>query len=76
MSDYPDIVFIVVDALRKDYGRYLEEKLKRIGFISYDNVITPAPWTTPSHASIFAGLYPIAHGAHETKDKKDFNVRL
>ncbi|AFK22065.1 sulfatase-like hydrolase/transferase [Pyrococcus sp. ST04] len=76
MTDYPNIIFIVIDTLRKDYAKPLEEELKKLGFISYENVIAPASWTTPSHASIFTGLYPALHGAHETKAQKDLNVKL
>ncbi len=75
MAD-PNIIFIVVDTLRKDYARPLEEKLKKLGFISYENIIAPASWTLPSHVSMFTGLYPAFHGAHETKNKKDINVKL
>jgi len=71
-----NIIFIVVDTLRKDYAKPLEEELKKLGFISYENVITPASWTTPSHASMFTGLYPAFHEAHETKTKKDIEVIL
>jgi len=72
----PNVIVVVIDALRKDYAKLLEEKLRRLGFISYDNVIAPSPWTTPSHASLFTGLYPLYHGAHETKTKKDLDVKL
>ena len=53
----PNVIFIVVDTLRKDYAKPLEKELKELGFISYENTIAPAPWTIPSHASIFTGLY-------------------
>ena len=71
-----NIVFIVIDTLRKDYSEQLEKELKQLGFVSYDNVIAPGPWTMPSHASIFTGLYPILHGAHETKKAKSYEVKL
>jgi len=70
------VVVIIVDTLRKDYAKPLENELKCLGFISYDNAITPSPWTTPAHASIFTGLYPTIHGAHETKNRKLYRVRL
>jgi arylsulfatase A-like enzyme len=31
--------------------------------ILFENAIAPAPWTLPSHASLFTGLYPNLHGA-------------
>ena len=75
-SDYPNIIFIVVDSLRKDFAKPLEAELKKLGFTSYENVIAPAPWTVPSHASIFTGLYPAFHGAHETRTRKGVAVKL
>jgi len=30
----------------------------------YENAISAAPWTLPSHASIFTGLYPSEHNTH------------
>lgn len=29
----------------------------------FTRAISPAPWTLPSHASVFTGLYPTEHGA-------------
>ncbi|AIF70358.1 hypothetical protein PAP_09920 [Palaeococcus pacificus DY20341] len=72
----PHIVFIVLDTLRDDYGNIIRESLSELGFISYNKVITPSPWTLPAHASIFSGLYPLLHGAHETKDRKNFQVKF
>lgn len=66
----PNIIFIVIDTLRKDYSKELERKLTKYGFICYDNAIAPSSWTLPSHASMFTGLYPAFHEAHETKKKK------
>jgi arylsulfatase A-like enzyme len=31
---------------------------------SFENAFAAAPWTLPSHASFFTGLYPSEHGAH------------
>ncbi|HKV89885.1 MAG TPA: sulfatase-like hydrolase/transferase [Thermoplasmata archaeon] len=30
----------------------------------FPRAVSPAPWTVPSHASLFTGLYPWEHGAH------------
>jgi len=76
MVDYPNVILIVIDTLREDYAKPLEEMLKKLGFISYKNVIAPASWTVPSHASIFTALYPALHEAHETKEKKHINVKF
>ncbi len=74
--DSPNIILIVVDTLRYDYAKPLENALTKLGFIPYKNAIAPAPWTIPSHASIFTGVYPIFHGAHETKNKKNPDITL
>ncbi|ANF22624.1 sulfatase-like hydrolase/transferase [Thermococcus piezophilus] len=74
--DYVNVIFILIDTLRKDYAKPLETELKRLDFISYENAIAPAPWTIPSHASLFTGFYPALHGAHETKSKKGADVKL
>ncbi|MDE1846117.1 MAG: sulfatase-like hydrolase/transferase [Candidatus Micrarchaeota archaeon] len=47
---------------------------KRNDFVYIKECIAPASWTLPSHASIFTGLYPKQHGAHETKSIKGLNI--
>jgi len=75
-----NVIVIIIDALRYDFARGLEDTFKRIGFVAYKNVISPSPWTLPSHASILTGLYPHLHGVHETRYKKipqiTFNKRI
>ena len=64
----PDIVLVVLDTVRRDYT-FLEKKnitpnLKQFadeGTIFY-RAWSNAPWTVPSHASIFTGLLPTEHG--------------
>ncbi len=63
----PNIVIIVLDTLREDHAQGLD-KLLDYGFVKYQNAIAPAPWTLPSHVSMFTGLYPSEHGIHETKE--------
>jgi choline-sulfatase len=41
----------------------LDELASRAAFLS--NTITPAPYTSASHASYFTGLYPLRHGLYE-----------
>lgn len=74
--EYPNVIFIVIDTLREDYSRPLKEKLTKFDFIVYENTVAPAPWTVPSHASIFTGLYPLLHKTHETKGKKGLDIQL
>jgi arylsulfatase A-like enzyme len=68
----PNIILIVWDTVRRDhlsvYGYerattpYLNEFAKES--ILYTNAVSVSPWTRPSHASMFTGLYPRSHGAH------------
>ncbi|MGC9191354.1 MAG: sulfatase-like hydrolase/transferase [Conexivisphaera sp.] len=60
----PNVVLVVVDSLREDSSGGLEALLD-MGFVRYENAVAPAPWTLPSHVSMFTGLYPSAHGVHE-----------
>jgi len=73
----PNIILIVCDTLRKDivdlYGGPAEmPNLRTLAedSVVYKNAIAPAPWTFPSHVSLFTGLYPSEHGIHETEKRK------
>jgi len=65
----PHIVLLVVDALRRDFvGCYGGEDdatpaLDRIAAegVRFANAYANAPWTLPSHASLFTGLPPEVH---------------
>jgi arylsulfatase A-like enzyme len=81
MKDYPNIIFIVFDTLRKDVlpiygGNAITPNLNefRKDAVVFSNAITPASWTIPSHISFFTGLYPREHGVHEyfNEIKNDF----
>ncbi|MFB6179444.1 MAG: sulfatase [Halorientalis sp.] len=41
---------------------------------SFDHAVAPAPWTLPSHASLFTGTYPSKHGAHADYKHLDDNL--
>jgi arylsulfatase A-like enzyme len=69
--DRPDIVLVVFDTARRDrFGCYgyarpttpTVDSLATAGTV-VDTMISNAPWTLPSHASLFTGLYPSQHGA-------------
>ncbi len=69
MREQPDIVFIVLDTQRADrlgcYGHQKAitpnlDRFARQGTL-FEQAISPAQWTIPSHASFFTGLYPTAH---------------
>ena len=68
----PNVVLVTIDTLRADhlgcYG-YPRPTSPRIdayarGATLYRNAVSTAPWTVPSHASLFTGRYPFEHGAH------------
>ncbi len=65
-ADAPNVLLLILDTVRASslslYGYplpttpYLEE-LARRGVV-FDMAISPAPWTLPSHASMFTGRWP------------------
>ena len=64
----PDIIFIVLDTQRADrlgcYGhKALTPNLDRFAAHGtlFEQAISPAQWTVPSHASLFTGRYPTVH---------------
>jgi arylsulfatase A-like enzyme len=70
-SGRPNILLLVLDTVRADalsaYNRGLSttpniDRLAAEGRL-YLRAISPAPWTLPTHASMFTGLYPSQHGA-------------
>ncbi len=69
----PNIALIVLDTLRADslYNGIKGSLVPNIKQIAqqgtlFANAFSPAPWTVPSHASIFTGQYPHKHNAvHE-----------
>jgi arylsulfatase A-like enzyme len=71
----PNIVLIVLDTLRArslscyGYSRLTSPNLDAFArrATRYARCTAPAPWTLPSHASLFTGLYPTRHGAHDAR---------
>lgn len=69
----PNILFIVMDATRArnlscyGYDRPTTPNLERFSerCVVYEAAISPAGWSLPAHASMFTGLYPSRHGAHD-----------
>lgn len=65
-----NILLIVLDAVRKDhlppygYDKGSPPALDGLATVStrYEEAIAPAPWTPPSHVSMFTGRYPSYHG--------------
>jgi arylsulfatase A-like enzyme len=77
-GELPNIVLIVLDTARRDrFGCYGYERpttpnvdtLAREGML-VDKMFANAPWTPPSHASLFTGLYPTQHGCQWGKPIK------
>jgi len=71
----PPVIVIVLDTVRADrlavygnkgVGMHLE-KFARDAVV-FENCIASSSWTTPSHASLFTGLYPREHGSHGVLD--------
>ena len=70
-ADGRNVLFVVMDTVRKDhltpygYDRPTTPGLERFAQEArvYDNAVAQAPWTLPSHASMFTGLYPSEHAA-------------
>jgi len=73
LNSGPNIVLIIMDTARQDnfscydYGRRTTPVLEELARKStvYHKAYTPAGWTSPAHASLFTGLYPIAHGVSQ-----------
>jgi len=82
MPDPPNVLFLVLDSMRTDrvscYGHDRETTPNLDSFASqgtqYMNAYTPAPWTLPTHTSLFTGLYPSEHGI--TNAFPDSSLRL
>ena len=66
----PNVLFIVMDTARYadvfSSGPVVMPKLQEIASegATFQNAFANAPWTVPSHGSMFTGQYPSDHGAH------------
>ncbi|MGA9839026.1 MAG: sulfatase-like hydrolase/transferase [Thermoplasmata archaeon] len=69
---HPNVVVVVLDCMRSiDFaggsdpvpGLPASEKLRTESMI-FPQAVAPSPWTIPSHASLFTGLYPWEHRTH------------
>ena len=70
LKEMPNILWIVMDTVRADhlscYGYYRNttpniDRITSEGTL-FENAISAAPWTLPSHASMFTGMFPSQHG--------------
>ena len=71
------LILIVLDTVRADrlslYGNPgTTDNLETFSqdALVFEHCIAPSPWTLPSHASLFTGLYPTEHGSHHHLDSK------
>jgi arylsulfatase A-like enzyme len=88
-ANLPNITFLLLDTQRADrlgcYG-YEREDGKQVSPVidslaakgtRFDWCYSAAPWTRPSIASMFTGLYPTSHGAYEpTRALPDWTVTM
>lgn len=66
----PSLLLVVIDTWRWDYigvsgsGRVATPNLDALARegVYQREVVTPCPLTTPAHASLFTGLFPLRHG--------------
>ncbi|SIR65823.1 sulfatase [Natronorubrum thiooxidans] len=66
-STVRNVVLVVLDTARaKSVGPETTPALTQLAAegTTFDNAFATAPWTLPSHASIFTGTYPSEHGTH------------
>ena len=84
-----NVVFLVLDSLRKDRTSPYNDDVgftENIGELAdssvvFDDAVAQAPWTLPSHASMFTGEYPWEHGTTHARsyfpsDKETFVSRF
>ncbi len=70
----PNIIWIVIDTARRDrlslYGYHRQTTPNLDDFakeaVVFNRAISAAPWTVPSHGSMFTGMYPSKHGAQHS----------
>jgi len=70
MKDKPNIIFIVVDALRPEnlscsgYHKQTSPNIDALANagVFFENCYACSPWTDPSFTTIFSGKYPVNHG--------------
>jgi arylsulfatase A-like enzyme/tetratricopeptide (TPR) repeat protein len=73
----PNIMLISLDTVRPDHlGCYGYETAHTpnidalaAGGVVFERAYSTSSWTKPSHASVFTGLYPLAHGAQGHVDQ-------
>ena len=80
--EQPDVLFVILDSMRRDRVSTYGHRRKTTPTLdaladsasTFENAFTPAPWTLPSHCSMFTGLFPSEHGI--TNGFTDRSLRL
>jgi arylsulfatase A-like enzyme len=75
----PNVLLIVLDTVRADrlsaygYPRPTTPELDSFAnrAIRYTDFYATSPWTVPSHASLFTGLFPVRHRATQERVRLD-----
>jgi arylsulfatase A-like enzyme len=75
-EESPNILFIIMDTLRRDYVPPLADKLKVPNYqkladdgIVFTNFIANCSWTKPSVASMVTSLHPLQHNVRTTQNR-------
>ncbi len=76
----PNILLVTLDTVRVDhlgcygYERATSPNLDQLASVAdrYTDALSTAPWTVPSHASIFTGKYAFQHGAEASEKAPDW----
>ncbi|PSQ08368.1 sulfatase [Halobacteriales archaeon QS_6_71_20] len=67
MNDRPNVALVVLDTVRaRDASEEVAPTLSAVGRHGtlFANAFSSAPWTVPSHGSLFTGAPPSKHGTH------------
>lgn len=75
----PNVLIIVIDALRRDFVSYYSDEHAETPNIDglaaksvvYTDAYANAPWTIPSIYTMFTSRYPIVHGATDRRQGND-----
>lgn len=78
----PNLVLVVMDTARYGalFGSQRDETIPHISTLAaegttYSRAFSTAPWTLPSHASLFSGTHSSKHGAHAGHKQLDDSLR-
>lgn len=75
-GDQPNVLLVVLDACRADYADEYAPFLTKLGEsnLTFENAIAPAPWSLPSHGSLFTGEPPHEHGMEKMNDAMEHDL--